>query len=82
MSEALPVMAQKGPYKVEVEAGKAYWWCACGKSAKQPFCDGTHKGSAFAPLKFDATENGAVWFCGCKATANQPRCDGSHSKLP
>ena len=75
-------MAQKGPYKVEVEAGKAYWWCACGKSAKQPFCDGTHKGSAFAPLKFDATENGAVWFCGCKATANQPRCDGSHSKLP
>ncbi len=82
MSESLPVMAQKGPYKVEVEAGKAYWWCACGKSAKQPFCDGTHKGSAFAPLKFDATENGAVWFCGCKATANQPRCDGSHSKLP
>ncbi len=82
MSETLPVVAQKGSYKVEVEAGKAYWWCACGKSAKQPFCDGTHKGSSFAPMKFEPTESGIVSFCGCKHSSNMPRCDGSHKNLP
>ena len=49
-----PEMPQKAPYPVEVEAGKSYWWCACGKSASQPFCDGSHKGSEFAPIKFQA----------------------------
>jgi CDGSH-type Zn-finger protein len=82
MSDTAPVVAQRGSYKVDVEAGKSYWWCACGKSTKQPFCDGSHKGSAFAPLKFDAGESGTVAFCGCKATRNAPRCDGSHNKLP
>ncbi len=82
MSASLPVVAQKAPYKIDVEAGKSYWWCACGQSAKQPFCDGSHKGSAFSPVKFDAAEAGAVWFCGCRATANAPRCDGSHKTLP
>ena len=82
MSASLPVVAQKAPYKIDVEAGKAYWWCACGQSSKQPFCDGSHKGSAFSPVKFDASEAGAVWFCGCKASANAPRCDGSHKTLP
>jgi len=81
MSESLPVVAQKAPYKIEVEAGKSYWWCACGKSAKQPFCDGSHKGSGYAPLKFEAEQSGTVSFCGCKHTANQPRCDGSHKNL-
>jgi CDGSH-type Zn-finger protein len=82
MSESLPVVAQKGSYKVEVEAGKAYWWCSCGKSSKQPFCDGSHKGTGFAPMKFEAETSGVVSFCGCKATGKAPRCDGSHNKLP
>ena len=77
-----PTISQKAPYSVAVEAGKTYWWCACGKSAKQPFCDGSHKGTAFSPLKFDAETTGVVSFCGCKATGNQPRCDGSHRNLP
>jgi CDGSH-type Zn-finger protein len=67
---------------VDVEAGKSYWWCSCGKSAKQPFCDGSHKGSEFTPMKYDATTTGKVWFCACKQTANSPLCDGAHKKLP
>ncbi len=75
-----PVRVSNTPYPVDVEAGKSYWWCACGKSAKQPFCDGAHKGSSFAPFKYDATESKKVFFCGCKATAKAPMCDGTHSK--
>lgn len=79
MSE--PKIAQKSPYAVEVEAGKSYFWCACGQSAHQPFCDGSHKGSDFTPVKFEATESKAVYFCGCKHSKNPPFCDGSHHKL-
>jgi len=79
MSE--PVVAQKTPYPVDVEAGKSYFWCSCGKSAKQPFCDGSHKGTDFNPLKFEATETKTVYFCGCKKTANSPLCDGAHKSL-
>jgi len=75
-----PVRASNTPYAVDVEAGKSYWWCACGKSAKQPFCDGAHKDTDITPLKYEATETKKVFFCGCKATAKQPMCDGSHSK--
>jgi CDGSH-type Zn-finger protein len=74
-------IAQKGPYPVTVEAGKSYFWCACGKSAQQPFCDGSHKGSGFSPVKFEATESKTVYFCGCKHSSAVPLCDGSHQKL-
>lgn len=79
MSE--PNIAQKAPYAVKVEAGKAYWWCACGQSKNQPFCDGSHKGSDFTPMEFKATKDETVWMCGCKHSANKPLCDGTHKKL-
>lgn len=77
----VPIIAQKAPYPVEVTEGKNYFWCACGKSQRQPFCDGSHKGSGLEPLKFTADETKKVFFCGCKQTSNPPFCDGSHSKL-
>ncbi len=76
-----PTIAQKSPYPVEVEAGKTYRWCACGLSANQPFCDGSHRGGEFTPVKFEATETKTLYFCGCKHTATPVLCDGSHSKL-
>ena len=76
-----PNIAQKAPFPVAVEAGKSYFWCACGKSANQPFCDGSHQGSGFSPAKFDAAESKTVYFCGCKHSSNAPLCDGSHQKL-
>jgi CDGSH iron-sulfur domain-containing protein 3 len=72
---------QKSPYAVEVTSGKTYYWCACGKSKNQPFCDGSHQGSAFTPVEYKAVKSKTVYFCGCKQTANQPLCDGAHSKL-
>lgn len=76
MSE--PIRASDTPFAVEVESGKSYWWCACGKSSAQPFCDGSHKGSKFTPVKYEADESKKVFFCGCKATGDAPLCDGSH----
>jgi CDGSH iron-sulfur domain-containing protein 3 len=75
-------IAQKGPFEVDVEAGKSYFWCACGQSANQPFCDGSHKGTEFRPVKYVAAESETVYFCGCKHTAGQPLCDDTHAKLP
>jgi len=76
-----PVIAQKAPMPVEVEAGKTYFWCACGKSSKQPFCDGAHKGSGIAPVKFTAEADKKLFFWGCKASAKAPFCDGTHKDL-
>ena len=76
MSE--PVRASDIPYAIEVVSGQTYYWCACGKSKKQPFCDGAHSGSEFTPVKYEASESKKVFFCGCKITASQPLCDGSH----
>jgi CDGSH-type Zn-finger protein len=75
----LAVRASDCPYAVDVEAGRTYWWCACGKSRSQPFCDGSHAGTVLEPVRFDAVRDEKVWFCGCKATAAAPVCDGSHN---
>lgn len=76
-----PVIAQKGPYQVTLEEGKSYFWCSCGKSAKQPFCDGSHKGTSFAPQKFTAEASGTFNLCGCKNSDDKPFCDGAHNLL-
>ena len=80
MSDA-PIIAQKAPYPVEVEAGKTYFWCACGKSAKQPFCDGSHKVTSITPVKYTAEESKNVYFSGCKQSSKSPLCDGTHKSL-
>lgn len=74
-------IASKEPIAVEVEDGKSYFWCSCGQSANQPFCDGSHKGTGFTPLKWTADASETKYFCACKQTAGQPFCDGSHKKL-
>lgn len=76
-----PDIAAKSPFAVAVEAGKDYFWCSCGKSKGQPFCDGSHKGASFSPVKFTASETTTVYFCGCKHSKNGPLCDGSHKLL-
>ena len=79
---ASPIVAQKSPYGIDVEAGKTYFWCACGRSKQQPFCDGSHAGTGIQPLSYKAQAPQKLWFCGCKATKAQPFCDGSHKHLP
>jgi len=74
-------IAATAPIRVDVEQGKAYFWCTCGRSAKQPFCDGSHQGSDFAPMRWVAEEDGAKFFCACKQTEGGPFCDGSHSAV-
>jgi len=80
MSE-VAVIAQKAPFQVEVKEGITYYWCACGQSKNQPFCDGSHQGTSFEPLAYTAEHTGSAYLCGCKRTANRPKCDGSHKHL-
>jgi CDGSH-type Zn-finger protein len=75
------VVAQKSPYQVDVEAGRNYFWCACGRSQKQPFCDGSHKGTGLTPVPYKADATRPVWLCGCKQTKSPPMCDGTHKSL-
>lgn len=77
----VPIIAAKSPFKIEVEEGKSYFWCACGKSARQPFCDGSHKDTGITPVKWTAEKTGAAFFCGCKQSSKAPMCDGSHNRL-
>lgn len=76
-----PEIAAKAPCAVDVEKGKDYWWCTCGRSKGQPFCDGSHQGTEFKPMKYTAEESKTVYFCACKHTKNAPFCDGTHNSL-
>ena len=78
MSEA--IVFQRFPMVQKVEPG-TYWWCACGRSKGQPFCDGSHKGSGLGPIQAEITESKTVAWCGCKHSQHAPFCDGSHAKL-
>jgi CDGSH iron-sulfur domain-containing protein 3 len=80
MSEA--AIGGRAPAAVEVTAGEELWWCACGLSSSQPFCDGTHEDAEFSPVQYVAPETRRVFFCTCKRSKNAPLCDGSHKELP
>lgn len=73
-----PVIAQKQPFAVAVEAGKTYWWCACGRSKTQPYCDGSHHGTGFNPVEMPVTKTETAYLCGCKHSKSKPHCDGTH----
>ncbi len=76
-----PTIAAKQPAAVSVTAGETYYWCSCGQSKKQPFCDGSHAGSGFEPLAYTAEKSETVYLCQCKQSSNSPFCDGAHKKL-
>ena len=75
-----PKVPQKSPIKMVVEAGKTYYWCSCGESSNQPFCDGSHKGTDITPQVFTVEDTKTYYLCNCKSTGNGPFCDGSHNK--
>ncbi len=81
MNMASPVIANNKPIKVSLSKGKEYWFCACGRSSNQPFCDGSHAGTEFKPKAFVAQDDGDAWLCRCKHTANAPYCDGTHKQF-
>ena len=81
MSDDAPIIAQQPPFADDVTEGKTYFWCSCGRSQNQPFCDGAHKGTEHRPTVFRAAKAETVWLCGCKRTDGKPFCDGTHNSL-
>jgi CDGSH iron-sulfur domain-containing protein 3 len=75
-----PIVAQKSPIQMELEPGE-YWWCACGRSKTQPFCDGSHAGTGIGPVRMEIAEKSNVYLCGCKFSATPPFCDGAHTLI-
>lgn len=75
------IAAQLSPYTVEVQSGQTYFWCQCGRSRSQPFCDGSHAGTGVEPVAFLAERTETLILCGCKETGSPPFCDGSHNIL-
>ena len=75
-----PIVAEKHPARLTLEPGN-YFWCACGRSSNQPFCDGSHRGTGITPMEFRIDETREVWLCECKYSANKPYCDGTHRSL-
>ena len=75
-----PTVARKAPYPTELQPG-TYYWCACGDSSNQPFCDGSHQGTEFAPVPFVVEQAETKYLCGCKNTVDEPFCDGTHREL-
>lgn len=75
-----PIRAADAPFPVELEAGQRIFWCVCGRSENQPFCDGSHKGTGISPVRYTPEANQKAFLCGCKQTQNPPFCDGSHNK--
>jgi len=80
-AEKQPIIADRKPARAELEAGKKYYWCRCGRSANQPFCDGSHRGTGLTPLAFEVEQDTEAYLCQCKATGNAPYCDGTHKRL-
>jgi CDGSH-type Zn-finger protein len=78
---AEPIVAQKAPFPIEVKVGRSYWWCACGRSRNQPFCDGSHAGTGLTPIEYKAEAERKVFFCGCKSSGKSPLCDGTHNRI-
>ncbi len=76
-----PVVAGKSPIPVELKKGETYYWCTCGRSSSQPFCNGAHQGTSFEPMAFTAEKDETAYLCACKHTKNPPYCDGSHLNL-
>ena len=81
MSEE-PIVGGRAPIPVEVKTGEELWWCRCGRSSSQPFCDGSHEDTEFEPMQFIAPETRRVFFCTCKRSKTAPLCDGSYKALP
>jgi CDGSH iron-sulfur domain-containing protein 3 len=75
-----PVVFDTKPVEIELKKGK-YFWCACGRSQKHPFCDGSHYGTGIRPKRFVIEEDRKVWLCACKKTQAPPFCDGTHKRM-
>ena len=75
------IATQKEPYAVEIKEGESYYWCACGRSNNQPFCDGSHQGTGIEPVAFQADKSETKYLCGCRKSNTKPFCDGTHNAL-